>query len=58
MLRKDKNFINREDSSDCLIKQSGEFTHKDALNSLKNIEQLVIDSFNIEKAENDRQTLA
>lgn len=58
MLRKDKNFINIKNSSDCLEKQSGEFTHSDALNTINNLEQIVIESFKIEKAEHDKQNLA
>lgn len=57
MIRKDK-ILERNNSSDCLIKQSGEFTHNDALVYINKLEQIVTDSFNIEKVEDDKQNMA
>lgn len=53
MLRKDKN-IKDKSSSDCLEKQSGEFTHRDSLNIVERLEEKLTDVFNIEKVENDK----
>lgn len=57
MIRKDKINIEKN-SSDCIQKQSGEFTHRDALTYIEELERVVINAFNLEKTEDDKQTLA
>lgn len=57
MLRKDK-ITDKRNSSGCIEKQSGEFTHTDTHKTVERLEQMLFDAFNIEKDTDDKQTLA
>lgn len=57
MLRKDK-ITDKRNSSGCIEKQSGEFTHTDTHKTVERLEQTLFDAFNIEKDTDDKQTLA